>query len=160
MCPHSAAEIQVAEPDQQQRRAETMAYTNGEVIAYGTHSTIHKPSKKLAESSDPICFKVPGDSLTDIQKIKFEINLLGRLQHTHVVALHCLGSVPSTILPMKYYPQTLHGVIKTRKLPPGYNWPSFCGDAAYGLADALSYIHSEGIAHMDMKSANIIHVFH
>jgi serine/threonine protein kinase len=83
-----------------------------------------------------------------------ESRLMARLSHPHVVAIHDCGQVDGRpYLVMEYVSgSSLRAVVQ-----PGRPWlPDRSGRVLAAVASALSYIHGQGILHLDLKPENVL----
>jgi serine/threonine protein kinase len=84
-----------------------------------------------------------------------ESHLMASLVHPHVVAIHDCGLIPGgCYLVMEY----VSGSSLRHRMTPGKPWP--IGEATpilNAVADAISYIHQQGILHLDLKPENVLY---
>jgi peptidyl-prolyl cis-trans isomerase SurA len=84
-----------------------------------------------------------------------EVAALKRLSHPHVIALHASGRVGRLMyLVTSFLDGTLRKVLSAPDTPGRIGLPRIVRYAAQ-LADALTYLHDQGVFHRDVKPANI-----
>jgi hypothetical protein len=83
-----------------------------------------------------------------------ESRLMAALAHPHVVAIHDCGRAGGRdYLVMEY----VKGVTLRDRMAPGRPWaPADALAVLDAVADALSYIHAQGILHLDLKPENVL----
>eukprot|EP01007_Sphenomonas_quadrangularis_P003524 NODE_713_length_1235_cov_138.476391_g570_i0.p1 GENE.NODE_713_length_1235_cov_138.476391_g570_i0~~NODE_713_length_1235_cov_138.476391_g570_i0.p1 ORF type:complete len:314 (+),score=28.34 NODE_713_length_1235_cov_138.476391_g570_i0:25-942(+) len=81
-----------------------------------------------------------------------EASLLEELDHPHVVKLFRVDQSPDSIqLVMELLEGDLHSLILGRRIPEGEARRLFLQ-----LAEAVAYVHSRGIVHLDIKPNNLL----
>jgi serine/threonine-protein kinase len=83
-----------------------------------------------------------------------ESRLMAALAHPHVVAVHdCGHAAGRDYLVMEY----VRGVTLRERMAPGRAWaPADALALLDAVADALTYVHAQGILHLDLKPENVL----
>src|SRR5262249_44442725 len=83
-----------------------------------------------------------------------ESRLMAALAHPHVVAVHDCGRAGDRdYLVMEY----VRGVTLRDRMAPGRPWsPAEALAVLDAVADALAYMHGQGILHLDLKPENVL----
>ena len=98
----------------------------------------------------------------DLRRDKDEVKVLARLNHPSLVTLFDAGSVSlDTQRPQMYLVMELIlGPDLRDRLSRGPLPPLDVGQIGYDMADALAYVHENGVIHRDVKPANIMMIDH
>ncbi len=98
----------------------------------------------------------------DLRRDKDEVKVLARLNHPSLVSLFDAGSVLlGTQRPQIYLVMELIlGPNLRDRLSRGPFPPLDVGHIGYDMADALAYVHENGVIHRDVKPANIMMLDH
>ena len=98
----------------------------------------------------------------DLRRDKDEVKVLARLNHPSLVTLFDAGSVLlDTQRPQIYLVMELIlGPDLRDRLSRGPLPPLDVGQIGYEMADALAYVHENGVIHRDVKPANIMMIDH
>src|SRR6266699_1789945 len=89
----------------------------------------------------------------DVKKFIYEANIMGLLEHDHIVKVEGMHTLPSAADPdryllMQYAPNGSAEDALNRQAPVGLSVPTTVGYTEQ-TADALQYLHNRQILHMD-----------
>lgn len=140
-------------------------YDNWKKLAQGAFGVVYRVTgilsievngRRFAEAA----VKVPKDRGVD--ELKSEVEGLGQLSHENIVQI--LGMIygvppkqrePTYMMALEYCDTDLEHVVLKEELYPEYTKETALQLAA-GIARGMSYIHSRGILHLDMKLENVL----
>jgi serine/threonine protein kinase len=139
-------------------KKQPISYAAERVIGSGSFGVVYQAS--VLETGETVAIK---KVLQDRRFKNRELQIMSTLDHPAVVTLkHCFyskGEKPDDIylnLVMEYIPETIHRTVrnhtKVRKLVP----VTYTKVYMYQVCRALSYIHSLGICHRDIKPQNLL----
>ncbi|TMS32938.1 hypothetical protein L596_000726 [Steinernema carpocapsae] len=127
------------------------AYQLKRFLGNGRHTEIH--AAKSLKTGSLVALKQINKKYSDaLKNFQQEIQFLGKLNHTNVIKLIYAQESNFTILTELAKYDLFHAIYERKKglcrqvknlIPPQ-------------LIDALAYIHSQGIAHMDIKAENVV----
>jgi serine/threonine protein kinase len=105
---------------------------------------------------------IPPVDADDLRRDKDEVKVLARLNHPSLVTLFDAGSVSlDTERPQMYLVMELIlGPDLRDRLSRGPLPSLDVGQIGYDMADALAYVHENGVIHRDVKPANIMMIDH
>lgn len=150
----------VVEATKQKKTGEKQAisYAAERVIGNGSFGVVYQAT--VIETGETVAIK---KVLQDRRFKNRELQIMGMLDHPDVVTLkHCFyskGEKPEEVylnLVMEYIPETIHRTLrnhtKAKKLIPIMYTKVYM----YQIARGVSYIHSLGICHRDIKPQNLL----
>lgn len=135
-----------------------ISYAAERVIGNGSFGVVYQAT--VIETGETVAIK---KVLQDRRFKNRELQIMGMLDHPDVVALkHCFyskGEKPDELylnLVMEYVPETIHRTLrnhtKAKKLIPILYTKVYM----YQICRSVSYIHSVGICHRDIKPQNLL----
>lgn len=141
-----------------QTKKKAISYAAERVIGNGSFGVVYQAT--VIDTGETVAIK---KVLQDKRFKNRELEIMSMLDHTNVVTLkHCFyskGDKPDDVylnLVMEYVPETIHRTLrnhtKANKLVPLLYTKVYI----YQLARAVSYIHSVGVTHRDIKPQNIL----
>lgn len=137
---------------------QSISYAAERVIGNGSFGVVYQAT--VLESQETVAIK---KVLQDRRFKNRELQIMSMLDHPNVVSLrHCFyskGEKPDDVylnLVMEYIPETIHRTLrnhtKAKKLIPIMHTKVYM----YQICRALSYIHSLGVCHRDIKPQNLL----
>ena len=135
-----------------------ISYAAERVIGNGSFGVVYQAT--IVETGETVAIK---KVLQDRRFKNRELQIMSSLSHPDVVALkHCFyskGEKPDEVylnLVMEYIPETVHRTLrnhtKANKLIP----ISYVKCYMWQICRSVAYIHSQGVAHRDIKPQNIL----
>ncbi|CAD5235735.1 unnamed protein product [Bursaphelenchus xylophilus] len=131
-----------------------------ELLGSGAYGDVFKAFNTKEEKSCAV--KVLRIPMSMVDHQKREIRALGRLYHPNIVELHCASIVKRSILIM-VMPLLwgLEDVIEEVKLAKAHNEfdcvsEATCRQLIKQLLEGIGFMHKKGIAHRDLKVANLL----
>ena len=130
------------------------------MIGEGAYGKIYRGTYQ----SEPVVVKLLED--VDVEDIWQEAKFLDRLKHSNIVefrgfCLHeCSIMIEYMVFNLRPYGvnaeiHNLAEVIKHLSRPICHGYQNLIVEAAEGTLDGISYLHSQGIAHRDLKLSNL-----
>jgi serine/threonine protein kinase len=137
---------------------QSISYAAERVIGNGSFGVVYQAT--VLESQETVAIK---KVLQDRRFKNRELQIMSMLDHPNVVSLrHCFyskGEKPDDVylnLVMEYIPETIHRTLrnhtKAKKLIPIMHTKVYM----YQICRSLSYIHSLGVCHRDIKPQNLL----
>ncbi len=129
------------------------------LIGRGGMATVYRASDEALGRT--VALKVFNASLADAEDLRRqdeEIRLIARLSHFALVTLFDAvadtadGGTGQSFIVMQY----VHGTDLRQRLLRGFLDPRTVAMMGADLAEALAYVHSQGVVHRDVKPANIL----
>jgi serine/threonine-protein kinase len=136
------------------RPPEIPGYTLLEKIGEGGKGEVYRARQESGDETVAIKFLHPIPSPQLAADFQREADLMGSLSHPNVVAIYNCGKAEDRFyLVMEYVAgSSLRALMK-----PGEAWPVAKALPILGkIADALTYMHSRDILHLDLKPENVI----
>jgi serine/threonine protein kinase len=129
-------------------------YTVVRLLGQGGMGAVYEVSHP--EFPRPLALKVLKNDVTAVALARFgrEAELLGKIRHPNVVAVHTLGRTSTGdpyLVTDLVQGQELSQLNKLRRLEPRR-----CAELVRDLAAALEVVHAAGVIHRDLKPANVI----
>jgi len=139
-------------------KSQAISYAAERVIGSGSFGVVYQAT--VIETGETVAIK---KVLQDRRFKNRELQIMSMLDHPDVVMLkHCFyskGEKPDDVflnLVMEYIPETIHRTVrshtKARKLVP----VTYTKVYMYQICRSISYIHSLGICHRDIKPQNLL----
>eukprot|EP00808_Paulinella_micropora_P020668 g31574.t1 len=132
----------------------------GKVIGQGAYAKVRKMTRK----SDGLHFalktvnkdKIPPELKQVHNAWMYEARLLLEMDHPHIVKMETVFETPKKIMMvMEYLSTDLHEALEKRSESGQIATADAC-TIIYRLADALKYLHAQGVVHRDLKPENIL----
>lgn len=156
-----AAAVSASSPADAKKKSgekQAISYAAERVIGNGSFGVVYQAT--VIETGETVAIK---KVLQDRRFKNRELQIMGMIDHPDVVTLkHCFyskGEKPEEVylnLVMEYIPETIHRTLrnhtKAKKLIP----ITYTKVYMYQIARAVSYIHSLGICHRDIKPQNLL----
>jgi len=132
-------------------------FSNGELIGQGGNADVYRVTVTRDGNTVPVAIKQPrfqGTLHSDaIDRFRDEVQVWYQLdEHDHIVSLFDGGTDPLPWLAMEYMDGgNLQGLLNDGRLPVEQAlWVGYC------ICQAVHYAHRHGVAHHDLKPANIL----
>lgn len=136
----------------------SVSYAAERVIGNGSFGVVYAAS--IVETGEIVAIK---KVLQDRRFKNRELQILSQLKHPDVVALkHCFyskGDKPDDIylnLVMEYIPETIHRTLRTHTKANKLVHLSYVKTYMWQICRSVAYIHSQNIAHRDIKPQNLL----
>lgn len=96
-----------------------------------------------------------GDVAAQLHRHEDEMRTLARLNHPSLVTVFDAGTDEATQQPYLVM-ELVEGSTLSDQLRPGPLTPSRTAEIGMAVADALAYVHGQGLVHRDVKPANVL----
>ncbi len=124
-------------------------------IGEGGMGQVHRATQRSLGRTVAIKFLNPAPTgFSDRSVLNRESRLMAALAHPHVVTIYDCGQIEGRhYLVMEY----IDGSTLRSRMHPGEPWPiREAAPVLDAIAQALSYIHEQGILHLDLKPENVL----
>eukprot|EP00808_Paulinella_micropora_P012819 g4647.t1 len=145
----------------EEERSLKRVFRIGKVIGQGAYAKVRKMTRK----SDGLHFalktvnkdKIPPELKQVHNAWMYEARLLLEMDHPHIVKMETVFETPKKIMMvMEYLSTDLHEALEKRSESGDQIATADACTIIYRLADALKYLHAQGVVHRDLKPENIL----
>jgi Tol biopolymer transport system component len=126
-----------------------------DLIGVGGMGEVHRATQLSLQRPVAVKFlRSLGDDQARLSAFNRESRLMAALAHPHVVTIHDCGEIHQRhYLIMEY----VDGSTLRAQMQPGCPWPrEKAVEVLEAIAQGLSYIHDQGILHLDLKPENVL----
>jgi serine/threonine protein kinase len=128
-------------------------YTLKKRLDKGDNSRVYHAFDEKRRREVAIKFLAPTQDQQRQKRFQQEAELLGRLQHPHIIAFYDYDShngLNYLVMPM------LSGGTLRERINQGLPTLPFIQGVAVQLISALDYVHDQGVVHRDLKASNVL----
>jgi serine/threonine protein kinase len=146
--------VSTSEPTLPSDLPDIPGYSLQEKIGDGGMGAIYRAVQLSLQRPVAIKFLSFPVTMTPVHAFQRESRLMASLTHPNIVAIHDCGQIQGQYYLVLEY---VDGYTLRSRMQPGRPWPRDKAQRCLrAIADALTYIHSRGILHLDLKPENVL----